>query len=208
MQSPEEKSLWQKRWQKGQTGWDQGGAHPALLQLIQHAKREAALPEAARFFSAGCGAAHSEAVLAEWGHEVRAIDLSEEAIAAAKQMYGKVAGLELVKSDLFEIEDRELAAYDAIYDRAMLCALPAELRPDYIEAMKKRLKKGGLFCGILFRLVDVEKGPPFAVDEAEAYRVLHRDFVLCYAAAIPAAPVPAVVREEWICVWRLRGVEP
>jgi SAM-dependent methyltransferase len=207
VQSLEEKSLWQKRWLKGQTGWDQGGAHPALLQLVEHAKREAALPDEARFFSAGCGSAHSEAVLAQWGYKVRAIDLSEEAIAAARAIYGETPGLELMKSDLFEIQDAEVGTYDAIYDRAMLCALPAELRPDYIEAMKKRLKKGGLFCGILFRVVELEKGPPFAIDEGEAYRVLSQDFVLCYAAAIPAAPIPAVVREEWICVWRLRGVE-
>ncbi|MBC7532239.1 MAG: methyltransferase domain-containing protein [Oligoflexus sp.] len=205
MQSQEEKKLWQERWQKGMTGWDQGAPHPSLFAVVEHAKLEGGLPGDARFFSAGCGRAHSEAALAEWGYHVRAIDLSEEAIREAQSIYGKLPNLELKVADLFQLETTEAKSYDAIYDRAMLCALPPESRRLYIDAMKARLKDLGLFCCILFRDLHTLSHPPYAVDEAEAFRLLGKDFVLCYAAAVPAAPIPAAVKEEWISIWRVRG---
>lgn len=205
MQSQDEKKLWQERWQKGRTGWDQGGAHPALSALIEHAKREGGLPEQGSFFSAGCGRAHSEATLANWGYRVRAVDLSEEAIAAAKASYGHLPALDLRQADLFRLETGEAKSYDAVYDRAMLCALSPETRPAYIDAMKARLKDRGLFCCILFRDLHSQSHPPYAIDEAEAWRLLAQDFVLCYAAATREVPVPAAIKEEWISVWRLRG---
>jgi len=205
VQSQDEKNLWQERWQKGQTGWDQGGAHPGLRLLIAHARREGALPEQARFYSAGCGSAHSEAELARQGYRVKAVDVSPSAIKKAKELYGDRTGLELSHSDLFRIEECDIKSYDAIYDRAMLCALAPENRPAYIEAMKARLGAGGLFCAILFRAVKVQFHPPYPVDEQEVWRLLSKDFVLCYAATLPGTPVPAGIKEEWICIWRLRG---
>ncbi len=205
MQSLEEKTLWQERWQSGHSGWDQGEAHPGLSLLIEHARREGALPKGGKFFSAGCGRAHSEAVLADWAYDVTAIDLSPTAIAEAEAIYGKRPGLVLKVADLFQLEPLEAKGYDAIFDRAMLCALAPETRAPYIEAMKARLKDKGLFCAILFRTVHSHSHPPYAIDEAEAFRLLAQDFVLCYAAALPGIPVPAAVKGEWICIWRLRG---
>ncbi|MBC7660616.1 MAG: methyltransferase domain-containing protein [Chitinophagaceae bacterium] len=205
MQSQEEKLLWQERWHKGQTGWDQGAAHPGLPLLVLHAHREGGLPDRAAFFSAGCGRAHNEAQLARLGHTVRALDLSEEAIAEARKIYGDCQGLELTIGDLFQIETGEAKAYDAIFDRAMLCALPPDARAVYLDAMRDRLKEGGLFCAILFRFVETKSNPPYSINEAEALALFGNDFVLCYAGSLPATPVPAFIKEEWISVWRLRG---
>ncbi len=202
MQDSSEKKAWQQRWDAGLTGWDQGEAHPSLAKLLKHATREGSLPEGARIYSAGAGRAHSEAALARLGYVVKAVDLSDSAIQAAKSLYGEISGLHLAVGDFNDIPEDELASFDAIYDRAMLCALGPGIRLSYIEAMKKRLKPGGLFCSILFRRVEVEKSPPYAIDEKEAYRVLGGDFELVFAVAIPAAPKPAVVKEEWISIWR------
>ena len=205
MQELSEKQAWQDRWHKGLTGWDQGEAHPSLPKLIAHARREGGLVDGARFYSAGAGRAHSEAALAQAGYPVRAVELSREAIEEARDVYGSLPNLELLVGDLFDIPESERKAFDAVYDRAMLCALAPGARPGYIEAMKARLKDSGLFCAILFRQLTNEQGPPYPVDEAEAMRVLGKDFHLCFAAAIAPAPRPAVVIEEWICIWRLRG---
>lgn len=205
MQSQEEKKLWQERWQMGATAWDQGGPHPGLFALVEHAKREGGLPPEAAFFSAGCGRGHCEAALAEWGYHVRAVDLSEAAIREARTLYGKRPRLDLKIADLFQLETGEAKHYDAIFDRAMLCALAPDSQEAYVEAVKARLKDLGLFCCILFRHLQTTSHPPYAIDEEAALRLLGKDFVLCYAAAIPPAPTPAVVKEEWISIWRLRG---
>ncbi|RZA14835.1 MAG: methyltransferase domain-containing protein [Proteobacteria bacterium] len=205
VQSQEEKLLWQERWTKGQTGWDQGKAHPGLSLLLEHARREGGLADKGAFYSAGCGRAHSEAALARAGYRVRAVDLSYEAISEASKIYGDLPSLELKVEDLFKIDDAERQSYEAIFDRAMLCALPPEAREDYIAAMKARLKDGGPFCAILFRSLNIDTHPPYPIDETEAWRLLERDFVLAYAGTLPSVPVPAAIKEEWICVWRLRG---
>lgn len=205
MQELSEKLAWQERWAAGRTGWDQGQAHPSLERLIFHAKREGGLKATASFYSAGVGRAHNEAALALNGFSVKAVDLSEEAISAASALYGEVPGLDLSVADFNDIPSDERMGFDAIFDRAMLCALAPETRPSYVSAMKERLRPGGLFCAILFRAVTNEVGPPFPVDEAELARLFLVDFDLCHAAAIPAAPSPAVVKEEWICVLRKKG---
>ncbi len=205
MQDSSEKKAWQARWDKGLTGWDQGEAHPSLSKLLYHAAREGALRDQARIYSAGAGRAHSEAAMAQLGYTVRAVDISEAAVESARSLYGQIATLELKQGDFNTIEADEKEAFDAIYDRAMLCALGPEIRLSYIQAMKERLKVGGLFCGILFRRVEVEKSPPYPIDEKEAFRVLGQDFDLVFAAAIPAAPKPAVVKEEWISIWRRKA---
>lgn len=202
MQHLSEKEAWQERWQSGRTGWDQGGAHPSLPLLVFHARREGALPDSARFYSAGVGRAHNEACLAEMGYHVHAVDLSVEAITQAKASYGHLPNLQLETADIFHIPEGEQEAFDAIFDRAMLCALSPEVQPHYIAAIHKRLKAGGLFCSILFRRVKVENPPPYEVDEATAFKLLGKDFHLSYAAAVEAAPSPQAVKEEWICVWR------
>lgn len=204
MQDLSEKLAWQERWSSGRTGWDQGGAHPSLGLLISHAKREGGLPDGGRFYSAGAGRAHSEAVLAQAGYQVRAIDLSAEAVDWARNAYASATGLELRIGDFFDIKEDERESFDAVYDRAMLCALGPGVREAYLASMKDRLKPGGLFCGILFRSVRGSH-PPYPVDEAEAMRLFHKDFQLCFASAIPAAPEPVGILEEWICVWRKRG---
>jgi hypothetical protein len=205
VQDREEKTAWQDRWQKGRTGWDQGGPHPALSLLVEHARREGGLREGARFYSPGSGRAHSEAALATQGYRVDAIDLSPLAIAQARSDYGHLPNLDLRVGDIFDIAEKEREVYDAVFDRAMLCALPPQVRSSYVEAMRSRLKAGGLFCGILFRSVEALSPPPYAVDEAEAMRLFANSFQLCFARAILPAPQPAAVKDEWICVWRKRG---
>ncbi|RZA24413.1 MAG: methyltransferase domain-containing protein [Proteobacteria bacterium] len=205
VQDREEKSAWQERWQKGRTAWDQGRPHPSLSLLVEHARREGGLVDGARFYSAGAGRAHSEAALAAQGFQVDAVDLSPEAIAIAQGDYGHLTNLNLRAADIFDIPDEERGVYDAVYDRAMLCALSPDVQPSYVEVMTARLKVGGLFCGILFRSVEIASPPPYPVDEAEAMKLFAENFQLCFARAIPLSPQHPAIKEEWICVWRRRG---
>ena len=202
MQSQEEKERWRARWREGQTGWDQGGAHPALLRLMEHAEREGAMARGSLIFSAGCGRAHNEAKLASLGYHVTATDLSAEGITAAQGLYGQLEGLTLRVEDVFQIPEGEASRYDAVFDRAMLCALGPDQRPLYVKAVHDRLRSGGLFCGILFRDVSREKGPPFAVDELDAWALFHKQFTLVTAAVLKETPTTDTILEEWICIWR------
>jgi SAM-dependent methyltransferase len=196
---------WRERWLVGQTGWDQGRPHPELGRLLQQATREGRLPAGARLFSAGCGRAHNEAWLAEQGYQVDAVDAVPEAIAGARALYGEQPGLHLAVADVFA-GNPTAADYDAVFDRAMLCAIQPEHRAAYVQKIADLLKPGGLFMAILFRRTRSPDGPPFAVDEVEAQRLFADQFDLCHASCCPPPPNPHNVLEEWLCIWRKRSL--
>ncbi len=195
---------WQELWRTGQTPWDQGAAHHELRRLLQHAVLEGGLKAGRPIFSGGCGRAHSEAALALVGYPLTAVDLVPEAIEEATKLYGQVPGLSLRAGDAKVLQPGEHGHYAAIFDRAMLCALPPADRNSYIEASKARLAPGGLWMGILFREVASEEGPPFAINERTASELFSEDFDLCFAGASEPTPAMRAGVQEWLCIWRLR----
>lgn len=204
MESREDKAIWQARWINGETRWDQGHEHPALRQLLLHAELEGQLRPGAAIYSGGCGRAHNEAFLARRGYRVKACDLVPEAIIEATSLYGELPSLELSCEDAFDLGPDEIESYEAVFDRAMLCAIQPENRALYLDAVTQRLEPDGLFMTILFRRVDKPQGPPFAVDEKLLFSLLEDRFELCWAAAGPPLPSESHVREEWLCIWRRR----
>lgn len=198
----EDINAWQSRWQSGQTRWDQGQEHPEVSRLIQHAALEGGLLPGAFVYSGGCGRAHSEAFLARQGYRVVATDLVPEAISAAKLLYGTEVSLTLRCEDVLEVRPEETGRYDAVFDRAMLCALQPQNRSTYLAGVAARLKKGGLFMSIPFRKVDKPEGPPFAIDELSLSALMSPLFELCWAQAAAAPPPGGHVQEEWLCIWR------
>ena len=196
---------WRERWLVGQTAWDQGQSHSQLPRLLQHAMQEGRLPLGARIFSAGCGRAHNEAWLAEQGFRLDAVDAVPEAIAEAQALYAERPGLTLAVADVFAA-DPAAKTYEAVFDRAMLCALQPQHRRAYVQKVSEKLVPGGLFMGILFRKTRNPEGPPFAVNEDEAFRLFQADFDLCYVGDCPPLVNPRNVLEEWLCIWRKRSL--
>lgn len=205
MQSQDDQTKWSERWKNDQTGWDQGQAHPALDQLIRHAMREGNLQPDARIFSAGCGRAHSEAALARKGFSVLATDIVPDAVQAARDLYAGTPGLTLERADVFRYDPG--VTFDAVFDRAMLCALQPADRKAYIQSLRRLMRARSLFMGILFRKTSNSEGPPFAIDERSAWDLFGADFTLCHAAPVASEGPPKSVLEEWICIWKLRPGE-
>jgi SAM-dependent methyltransferase len=201
---------WRERWLTGRTGWDQGRPHDELSRLLQHATLEGRLPHGARIFSAGCGRAHNEAWLAGQGYRVDAVDAVVEAIEGARALYENMPYLNLKVADVFLEDDRvtdgAASLYDAVFDRAMLCALQPSHRAIYVQKISGKLRPGGLFMSILFRRTRSPEGPPFAVNEEEARMLLAAQFDLCHASSCPPPPNPQNVLEEWLCIWRKRSL--
>lgn len=196
---------WRERWLVGRTGWDQGRAHGEIGRLLQHATLEGRLPAGARIFSAGCGRAHNEAWLAGHGYQVDAVDAVPEAIEGAQALYGNLPHLSLQVADVFATP-APAQPYDAIFDRAMLCALQPQHRPAYIQKISEKLRPGGLVMAILFRRTRSPEGPPFSVNEDEAWQLFGVQFDLCHASSCPPPPNPQNVLEEWLCIWRKRSL--
>ncbi|MCL4150609.1 UNVERIFIED_CONTAM: hypothetical protein GTU68_037711, partial [Idotea baltica] len=113
-------------------------------------------------------------------NSVTGVELSKIAVRAffAERLYtptvtALTSSLELYEFDEFTIYSGDyftapIEATDLIYDRAALVALPKEMREEYVQVLRSRLKEGGR---ILLVTLDYDQnemsGPPFSVPEDE-----------------------------------------
>lgn len=204
-QGPAAASYWQARWRDGRTGWDQGRVHPLFDELIA-AGEVAGLARGARILEPGCGRAHAGAALAKAGYDVTAVDVSPLAVAGAKELYGNVRNLRVMEMDMFRPATDLIGTFDAIYDRAVLCALPKHARPGYVQSCVALLKPGGLFMSLPFSKLHISEndGPPFAVSAEHFIELFEKDFEKVSMKEVPHTEPDSKIAVEMIAVWRKR----
>jgi SAM-dependent methyltransferase len=201
--------MWRERWREGRTGWDQGGPHRLLSRVVSILKDEGWLSPGRRVLEPGCGRAHNGAALAEMGLVVTAFDVAPEAIDAARAAYAGRPNLTLTTGDALAVSTDWYQAFDLVFDRAVLCALPPEQRRAYVDTCFAHLKPGGLFVSLPF--VEVRPGddgkvagPPYAVGMAALSELLTPGFAMIHGEE-HATPEPRdkIVR-EMVTIWRRR----
>jgi len=172
---------WLARWRDGRTGFHEG--HPNELLVRHHAR----LAGCRRVFVPLCGKAEDLAFLATHGHDVVGVELAEQAVreffadhalapsvtACGPLVEYHARAITLFVGDIFAATPALIGPVDAFYDRAALIALPAELRPRYVDHLRTLLpaRAPGLVITAEYDQTQM-KGPPFAVLEAEL-RALH-----------------------------------
>lgn len=196
-------AYWQSRWQEGRTGWDLGGIHRLFPDLLAVAESHG-LVAGSSVIEPGCGRAHTSAALAGLGYFATAFDVSPVAVSEAKKLYSGVAGLNITLADAFQLPVTWQRSFDALYDRAVLNALPVERRKDYVRACASVLKPGGLLLSLPFTRLYIGEsaGPPFAIPEVELMELLSVDFEKAHHDERPCTEKDSKIAVEMIAVWR------
>jgi len=179
-----EPDFWHSRWQDGRIGFHEGRVN-RMLEAHLDALR---LAPGSRVFVPLCGKALDVPWLLARGHRVTACELSEIAVRELFDQMGvapavsedgprrryMASGLEIFAGDLFALDAGRIGPVEAVYDRAALVALPADMRARYAAHL------AGLTDTAPQLVVTFEydqsgmEGPPFAVTEAEL-RALYGD---------------------------------
>lgn len=198
-------AFWADRWKTGRTGWDQGGPHSLLATLIQEAEEQGFLKPGDRILEPGAGRAHNGAFLARRGYLVTSFDQAAEAIDEAKKVYGKEPNLTLTVGDALRAKGAWKGEFHAVFDRAMLCALPKTLRREYVQASYDHLTPDGLFLTIPFTECRIPEsaGPPFQVSMSDLSEFMLAGFSLVHAEDHPLPDGDRIVKET-ACIWRRR----
>ena len=149
--------FWDTRYETSVTPWDAGRVPDALRRHLH------TFPAAGRVLVPGCGSAYEVHYLAENGFDVLAIDFSGPAVARAQKQLGCFAD-RVRQADFFDF-DLGGRAFDVIYERAFLCALPPKLWPQVAERWAALLAPGA-FLGGFFYFGSGDKGPPFPIEPA------------------------------------------
>ena len=179
-----EASFWHERWQAKQIGFHQADINPALKRHFS----ELSLDENARVFVPLCGKTLDIGWLLARGCRVVGVELSAIAVRELFEECGlrpdidrvgplerySAAGVDVFVGDLFDLDGVRLGPVDAVYDRASLVALPAEMRPRYarhIAAISRNAQQ--LLISFEYDQ-SVMQGPPFSVP-ADELRALYAD---------------------------------
>ncbi|WP_039786970.1 thiopurine S-methyltransferase [Herbaspirillum huttiense] len=182
--------FWLERWRDGRTHFHQSRVTP----LLQKYWPALALPQGSQVLVPLAGKSLDMLWLAEQGHRVLGVELSELAVEQffdenrlqpqiRESAYGRhyTAGdVEIICGDIFKLDAALLSACVGVYDRAALIALPPDMRARYVEEIYGRLPAQARSLLITLEY-DQEKmeGPPFSVAEEEVLRLYapHSDAV-------------------------------
>lgn len=177
-----ETEFWLERWREGRTHFHQSRVTP----LLQKYWPQLGLPVGSTILVPLCGKSLDMLWLAEQGHQVLGVELSELAVQqffsenglqaqVHESAQGKhyVAGnIEIICGDIFTLSDATLAACAGAYDRAALIALPPEMRLRYAHQVYARLPVGAQSILITLEYAQEQMdGPPFSVMQEEVQRI-------------------------------------
>ena len=160
---PAEASFWDLRYAARFAPWDAGRVPARLLDWVGRSR-------AASVLVPGCGSAWDVRLFAERGWNVLGIDFSEAALAEARKVLGPHAAA-VRQADFFAPIAE--APFDAVYERAFLCALPRRLWPEWGRRMAELVKPGGELAGFFF-FDEGMRGPPFPLHSGDELAALLR----------------------------------
>jgi thiopurine S-methyltransferase len=181
-----ESNFWHQRWANNQIGFHEPAANPLLVKHFERLNLE----NGSRIFLPLCGKTLDIAWLLGQGYHVVGAELSKLAI---DQLFGELNiapsitregkleryqadHIDILVGDIFDITQSILGKVDAIYDRAALVALPADMRKRYARHLVD-LTNAAPQLLICFEydqsLVD---GPPFSVNAEEVKRQYQENY--------------------------------
>jgi SAM-dependent methyltransferase len=186
--------FWDLRYEAGFAPWDAGRVPAQLRELV------AASPRPLKVLVPGCGSAWDVRFLAECGWDVTGIDFSREALEAARAVLGP-NGPRVRQGDFFApMAD---APFEAVYERAFLCALPRRMWADWGRRMGELVGPGGTLAGF-FYFGSGERGPPFPLGSQEELDALLEPAFERIEDAAVADSIPVFQGNERWQLWRRR----
>lgn len=157
---------WEASYQSGETPWDKGKPHPALVDWLSRNRLTG------RILVPGSGAGHDvRALAADPEAKVIGIDIAPSAKVLAER-FEKRGNETYLTGDILSGFPPVAGSFDAVFEHTCLCAILPERRLDYARSVSRSIKPGGLFLAVIYRNPSDrgEPGPPFgcSMDEADA----------------------------------------
>ena len=171
---------WLEKWQSNNIAFHKSEANPIL---VNHFK-ELALSQDSRVFVPLCGKTLDIGWLLANGYRVAGAELVELAIeqlfmelgvepkilAADQLKHYSATNIDIFVGDIFNVSSKILGSVDAVYDRAALVALPAQVRNRYTAHLTEITDKAPQLLVSYDYDQTVIDGPPFSISDEEVNR--------------------------------------
>lgn len=169
--------FWHAKWQSNQIGFHNDQVHPMLARHFP----TLGLAGDARVFLPLCGKTRDIEWLLAQGCRVAGAELSQTAIEQLFDELGRAPEvtdlgpitrysterIDIFVGDIFDLDDATLGPIDAVYDRAALVALPANIRVRYAAHMTDITARTRQLLISFEYDASTVSGPPFPVDGTE-----------------------------------------
>ncbi|XP_041665365.1 probable thiopurine S-methyltransferase isoform X1 [Cheilinus undulatus] len=177
---------WEERWQEDRIGFHQPNVHK---MLEAHVDKVVAGRTGVRFFFPLCGKAVDMKWLADMGHSVVGVEISEKAIKqffeennmtyseeavpgipGAKVYKGSERNISLYQCDLFNFSSAIGGQFGAIWDRGSLVAISPKDREKYAALIISLMAKDCRYLlDTLLYNPELYSGPPFFVPDEQVH---------------------------------------
>ena len=217
-----ESKFWQQRWQEGRIGFHKSDVNPELIKYFSNI----ALPIGSQVLVPLCGKSIDMVWLACAGYDVVGIELVESAVQAffaeqnitptiteltstadkstLKRYQGQLAGqtITLWAADIFALSTIDIGDIDAVYDRAALIALPANMRADYSRHIVKLSNNAPQLLITLNYDQSKKDGPPFSITQQQLHQYYSADYKIVEleskSSTLNAASEILVTEHVWL----------
>ena len=211
--------FWQNRWQENRIGFNQSAVNPLLIKYWSTLN----LPADSRIFVPLCGKSIDMVWLATQGYDVVGVELVESAVQAffneqnieptifqhaenpAIICYqGKLLGqkIELWVADIFALTSEDTGKIKAVYDKAALIALPADMRSNYSEQISEISGNAPQLLITLNYDQSKKDGPPFSINHEQVQQYYGSHYQIAELASEPASigsiPELTVSEQVWL----------
>jgi thiopurine S-methyltransferase len=181
--------FWFERWHNNKIGFHQQTVNPYLQR---HWSRMQLQP-GTRVLVPCCGKSLDLLWLKDQGFDVQGVEISPvavEAFFAENNLHPDISewetctisaidNLQLVCGDFFKLTAADVEGVEAVYDRAAMIAMPAEMRLAYCRHLQTIThKKVPILLVTLEYPQDEMQGPPFSVTEAEVQANYAQDYTV------------------------------
>ena len=189
------RDFWENRYQAGDMPWEKGAPSPGLVDFL------AAHTDLSRgsVCVPGCGSGHDVRAFAAAGFRACGYDIAPSAMVQAGEKTkntGLAAGFAL--ADFLHDEPPE--RFDWLFEHTLFCAIRPEERDDYVRAVLRWLKPGGLYLAVNYLVIEDDDGPPWRTSREEQLQRFSPHFELL-ADWLPRS-YPNREGKEWMFWWR------
>ena len=182
-----EAGFWHERWQNNEIGFHQQSVNPYLLRHWSRLQLE----PGARVLVPCCGKTLDLLWLKEQGFDVQGVEISPVAVEAffaennlqpdisERDAYyiSAIKDLQVICGDFFSLTAEDVEGVDAVYDRAAMIAMPAEMRKTYCRHLQTITDRQVPILLVTLEYSEAEmQGPPFSVSETEINEHYGQDY--------------------------------
>lgn len=184
-----DQNYWDNQYQAGRTGWDLGMVSPPIKKYFDEVEDK----NLSILIPGGGNSYEAEYLLQQGFTDITVVDIAPSLVEKLKKKFSGKSEIKILLGDFFEHQ----GAYDIVVEQTFFCALPPEMRQQYVSKMQQLLKQDALLVGLLFNRT-FEGGPPFGGDINEYETLFSPYFHLQHLATAPNSVAPRALSELWI----------